>query len=100
MVECHRTESVWLRLKPPAFPHHAADHLHLLAGELQRAVSGVIADQRDHSRPPGIEPLNQQRIAAADHMDAIAPRPRRAIDQDLVAVAQGGLHRIAFDPDR
>ena len=88
------------RLQPCAFPHHPADDIHFLRREFQRAISGIIADQCDHAGAAGVEPLDQQRIAHAHHMDPVAPGSLCAIDQDLVTVAQGRLHRITFDPDR
>src|SRR3990167_8601641 len=83
-----------------ALPHHPADDRHLLRSNFNRRIGEVLAEQREHALPRRGDALDHQGLAQPDHMHTVTKRPRRAIDQDLVAVAQQWLHRIALDGDR
>src|SRR6185369_564631 len=83
----------------PALPHYPTNHLDLFRCQFDRAIGRILAFQHDPPRHAGLHPLDHQRIADADHVDAIAQGTRGAVDQDLVAVAQERLHRVARDED-
>ena len=82
-------------------PNGAADQAQALAErDLHRLVGGVVRDEDGLAPAEPLHALNEQFAVVVEHEDPIPVEPVLVAQQHLIAVRQGGLHRLALDMDQ